>query len=457
MASTAFKLQKPVGSAEWIAAEKENIMYLVDQEMEEVEFPVRHELDWLNEHMAEVFRGNQLNVTEIFKTPGKLRGKTPRTIRKHKTPAGQARVPLSDIFSSQNAKNSPLPTNRFQQEISKLAARKESPSKRQWPLSTLSQNSNPNYNTDSGYHDIPDDDHMHVVSSQATEPAPEAEETQNEPEVEHEEEQEQEHEPEPEQEQKQEQEQEPEQETATQRIDESTLLAEDHGDQSPSIARRTTEDSFHSAREVAASKENTVEPMDFECSQPPQHHNYLQPVYPTIQPEAHDTSPQVQPQLSHSYHPPASGPPEHDTMLDHLDDIGSPSEKSTPGRPLLRKSSLTFASLPAREPLMKKSMGGTRMSRLSQIDPAKNGYFGRQTGGARMTQFFNEEKNKEENISAPTHEESDSDTRATKFHNKSSTQLLHEKINMLGKTQSTRSTKSIASAHLVSRAADYIP
>lgn len=37
-------------------------MNLVEQEMEEVEFPVRHELDWLNEHMTEVFRGNQLYV-----------------------------------------------------------------------------------------------------------------------------------------------------------------------------------------------------------------------------------------------------------------------------------------------------------------------------------------------------------------------------------------------------------
>ena len=76
-------------------------MHLVNQEMEEVEYPVSHELEWLNEHMAEIFDNNQLydlvhprfppatrnangrsNVTEIFKTPGKLRGKTPRTVRK---------------------------------------------------------------------------------------------------------------------------------------------------------------------------------------------------------------------------------------------------------------------------------------------------------------------------------------------------------------------------------------
>lgn len=53
---------KPVGSAAWIAAEKENVTRLIEQELEEVEFPVRHELDWLNEHMAEIFSNNQLYV-----------------------------------------------------------------------------------------------------------------------------------------------------------------------------------------------------------------------------------------------------------------------------------------------------------------------------------------------------------------------------------------------------------
>lgn len=32
---------------------------LIEQELEEVEYPVRHELDWLNEHMAEIFSKGQ--------------------------------------------------------------------------------------------------------------------------------------------------------------------------------------------------------------------------------------------------------------------------------------------------------------------------------------------------------------------------------------------------------------
>lgn len=54
------KAQKPVGSLAWIEAEKENVSHLMVQEMEEIEYPVRYEMDWLNEHMAEVFGGNQL-------------------------------------------------------------------------------------------------------------------------------------------------------------------------------------------------------------------------------------------------------------------------------------------------------------------------------------------------------------------------------------------------------------
>lgn len=39
--------------------EKENILQLVDQEMEEVEFPVGYEMEWLNEHMEGIFSGDQ--------------------------------------------------------------------------------------------------------------------------------------------------------------------------------------------------------------------------------------------------------------------------------------------------------------------------------------------------------------------------------------------------------------
>lgn len=62
MPAAGARAQKPVGSAAWIASEKENITQMVDQEMEEVQYPIGHEIAWLNEHMAEIFSPNQLSV-----------------------------------------------------------------------------------------------------------------------------------------------------------------------------------------------------------------------------------------------------------------------------------------------------------------------------------------------------------------------------------------------------------
>lgn len=93
----AARPQMTVGSASWIKAEKENVKHLLEQEKEELIYPAQHEMEWLNEHMAEIFSKSHLyyippssglpltkssNVTDVFKTPGKLRGKTPRTVRK---------------------------------------------------------------------------------------------------------------------------------------------------------------------------------------------------------------------------------------------------------------------------------------------------------------------------------------------------------------------------------------
>ena len=44
-----------VGSAAWIAAEKENVLQLVQTEKDELVFPAQHEMEWLNEHMVEIF------------------------------------------------------------------------------------------------------------------------------------------------------------------------------------------------------------------------------------------------------------------------------------------------------------------------------------------------------------------------------------------------------------------
>jgi hypothetical protein len=72
-----------IASTPWISGERSAAIGFIEQEIDEFTFAVRNELDWLNEHMLEVFDENRKwDLAELMKTPGKLRGKTPRTARK---------------------------------------------------------------------------------------------------------------------------------------------------------------------------------------------------------------------------------------------------------------------------------------------------------------------------------------------------------------------------------------
>ena len=340
----------------------------------------------------------------------------------------------------------------------------------------LNQNLNsfPQYNTDSGYHGMPDDEESDdedddVVLTQVQ----------------------------------------TESQTSTQPLENEPVP-----DSSPAHGlvkdRRTTESSFHSAHEDIRQREDTAEPMNIDSTA--NHKTEVQSPKPreekdseaspvpvsekepekTPEPKAEqeakpqpaqDTKSQPEPESEPEPEPvhntkssPVNTPAtqhsqpqleenaendKDDMALDNLDDIGSPSDGSTPERPPIRKSSLTFASLPAREPLMKKSLGGTRMSRTSHIDIAKpnnaggSGYLGRQTGGHRTTQAALDEgatQGDRMDLDDELREGADADTRASKLHNKSSTQRLHEKISMLGKLQPSRPTKSIPSVSGLSSA-----
>jgi hypothetical protein len=62
----AARTQLNVGSESWINAEKENVLQLVEQEKEELVYPAQHEMEWLNEHMAEIFSKSQLYLATSF-------------------------------------------------------------------------------------------------------------------------------------------------------------------------------------------------------------------------------------------------------------------------------------------------------------------------------------------------------------------------------------------------------
>ncbi|KAJ5549558.1 hypothetical protein N7513_006792 [Penicillium frequentans] len=486
MAAAGARAQKPVGSAAWIAAEKENMAELVEQEMEEVEYPVRHEMDWLNEHMAEIFSKGQTNFTDVFKTPGKMRGKTPRTARKRNVE--ESRVPLSEIFSSthKQSDNRASPSPFIHRVISKSTAATTSASPRpkdadkeaqpHYPTIRSNLNSFQTYNTDSGYHGMEDYDDVVLPDTQPnTQVSPQPME-----------------------------------------VEEPTMLTPQVD---ISINHQTTEDSFHSAQENVRARGETVDPtnveptptsertttptkviseepgLEREMSSTPtpktqlkakerlgkqkQQEKPADPQEPHIQDEAQDKpqegpikEPALQAQSSPAKSVAAAAASqvqqsqEHedtdmdmeddlkeDTVLDSFDDIGSPSDNSTPERPFVRKSSLSFASLPAREPLT-KSIGGSRLSRTSHIDLPKlsnagrPSYLGRQTGSQKNAQVPSDDHIRSSGSMDLDDEKNDGDTmdaeKASKMHSTKSTQSLHERISMLGKAPPSRPKKSIA-------------
>ena len=52
----------PVGSAQWVQNEREQADGFVQEGVEEFGYSVRNELDWLNEHMADIFSKSAVYV-----------------------------------------------------------------------------------------------------------------------------------------------------------------------------------------------------------------------------------------------------------------------------------------------------------------------------------------------------------------------------------------------------------
>jgi hypothetical protein len=147
-----------------------------------------------------------------------------------------------------------------------------------------------------------------------------------------------------------------------------------------------------------------------------------------------------------------------DDQMDVDDDVRSPSENSSPVKPLVRKSSLTFASLPAREPLPPKKSMGNRISRTSHVDPSKarNSHLGarftggKSLGGSQIVQpaEAHDDEDVDLEMERPGIQREESET--TKVHNKTSTQRLFERINML--KQQNEAPKRISQNILSSQA-----
>lgn len=170
------------------------------------------------------------------------------------------------------------------------------------------------------------------------------------------------------------------------------------------------------------------------------------PKSPSVQPHVPATTEEIE----EAAEGPASGAA---TVEDHIADVTrSPSDGSSPIRPLVRKSSMNFASLPAREPLASNKSLGARMSRTSHIDQTRASYFPRHTGGKSLG-VRHESHEDEHNAMEVDDDDEDDDDAAEDFnkdskvaiHSKTYTQRLQDQISMLGKSQTsgTRLSKSI--------------
>lgn len=190
---------------------------------------------------------------------------------------------------------------------------------------------------------------------------------------------------------------------------------------------QTNEGSFHSAKENQTLKINVP----------------IEPEPSTEDPATADAVMEEAP-VEASVEAPVAAP--------EFDDIGSPSDESTPDRPLVRKkSSMTFASLPAREPL--KQSIGARVSRTSHLQAQKpETLISRQSvaSDVRMQDEDEESSDDEDNVEILGIDSSEIDSQAARQYSKASTQRLHERIDALGKAPPPRPSKSIPSAATLS-------
>ncbi|GAM89876.1 hypothetical protein ANO11243_079160 [Dothideomycetidae sp. 11243] len=373
--ATKINSRAAIGTASWIKSEREQLTRLIDQDVEEFGYSARNELEWLNEHMAEIFNGNQMHVTDVFKTPGKLRGKTPRTARKD-----GPRAPLTDLFApNPQSIMSPARSTPFFNKISKIAIASDNESKIQQPITSQKLPAkHGKANTDSGYHGMAEDDS------------------------------------------------DPDAALPTNR---TALESASRGPVAPnflSVDGRSTEESFVSAQD-GLEPQGPIEPaneaVEDDATTPD---NEMHTQSAPLETQQHLLENEIS---IHEDEPDIDLDDAQQTLSKEQSDNGS--FTSSPERPLPRKSSLNFASLPPRETLTGKRSFGVRNS---QFQTAQH------HGDQDRDMDADEEENENENVAIG---KSGAQGSSTVAQNKTSTQLLHEKISMLGQTREPRPSKSI--------------
>ncbi|KAG6366192.1 hypothetical protein INS49_000368 [Diaporthe citri] len=429
--------RQPVGSAAWCTEERSSALQISQSEVEEFGYSARNELEWLNEHMADVFSENQINVVEVFKTPGKLRGKTPRTARK--PIQSENRVPLSNIFSA-TPKGEPNPfatsalhndrTPKFRIAEDNPAIPAMRPSITRKPVPTKPAFQELAAVADSGYYGSQSQEVTfqsdELVGNAEPVPPRSPQRTPGRP-------------------------RQPltalAESDAIDNLDPTTEVFEDPAESvngSETDRPRAVSPEAQVDEEVEAEPVPASSPVNLLGPEPPEK-SPVEASPPRPEPPAADTGGEEH--LEETAPAPALGSTAEDDEI--ADVTGSPSDGSSPIRPLMRKSSLNFASLPAREPMASNKSLGARVSRTSHVDQARTSFYPRTTGGKSLgirqeTRGDDHEAMDidEDELAGASHKES-----TVTSHSKTYTQRLQDQISMLGKSQGggTRLSKSIPS------------
>jgi glutamyl/glutaminyl-tRNA synthetase len=90
----------PVGSTAWITEERATALQVAQSEVEEFTFSVRNDLDWLNEHMAEIFDENEKYVNKVRLIRQMLTGASVTSLRCSRLPVNCAGK-LHELLESQ--------------------------------------------------------------------------------------------------------------------------------------------------------------------------------------------------------------------------------------------------------------------------------------------------------------------------------------------------------------------
>ncbi|KAL7950306.1 hypothetical protein V8C42DRAFT_310119 [Trichoderma barbatum] len=387
-----------VGSAAWVGEERASALEIVQSEVEEFSYSAHNEIEWLNEHMAAILNENEVNITEAFKTPGKLRGKTPHTTRKLNV--AETRVPLSDVFAAPPGVSKSQPSahaTRFQppqlhQVASKavpLFTKPVSPQRhvfspqRPPPLRAMQ---------DSGYYGSQD-----LIATDPSE-NPEPEDSAN--------------------------------------PYSDIILPPGGSSVRRSPARKIV--SVSPTKSFPTTKEDSTAHIPLDVSSDATRDEPELSAKDFITDDTSSEAPVTSP-APFSGNPPISAEQSDEAS----DDEQSASEGSSPIRPVVRKSSLNFASLPAREPLTSGKSIGTRQSRNSHFDAgnsSRTSYYQRQTGGKSLGNLAKHDEDRPDGMevdaeaASPVYEAPEAD-RPGVNHTKTYTQRLQDQISMLSKPQ----------------------